>query len=284
MKKNLKEAGEFIDKIVETSMDGIAICDAKGKMISVNKPFINICKFNKDELIGEYMSILKPRDESIKTNFSKEIKTLIKKGFTSYETIHETKDGSYINVEINSSMVKNDEGDYIAGISIIRDITKRKQDEKALMKREQELETKTRDLEESNIALKVLLKKGAADKTDIEDKVLSNIKDLVFPFLEKLKQTRLGDKQKAYLEIIESNLRNIISSFWDRLSTHDYKFTPNEIKVVNLIREGLSTKEIASLMNLSTWTIDFHRHNIRQKLGLKHKKINLQTYLTSLSQ
>ena len=81
MEKNIKETGEFIDKIVATSMDGIAICDAKGKIISVNKALINICKFNKDELTGEYMSILKPKDESIKTNFSKKMKNLFEKGF-----------------------------------------------------------------------------------------------------------------------------------------------------------------------------------------------------------
>jgi len=284
MDKNLKETIGLLNNIVSTSMDGIAICDAKGKTISVNKALINMCKFKKVELIGGYLSMLKPKDKSIKTNFLKEMENLFEKGFTSYESIHEAKDGSYINVEINSSMIKNDEGDYIAGISIIRDITKRKQDEKALMKREQELDAKTSDLEESNIALKVLLNKRTADKTDIEDNVLSNIKELVFPFLEKLKQTRVSDKQTAYIEIIESDLRNIISPLLGRLGTKYFNFTPNEIKVINLIKEGLTTKEIASLMNSATHTIDFHRHNIRQKLGLKHKKTNLQIYLTSLSQ
>ena len=284
MGKNLRETIELLNNIVSTSMDGIAICDAKGKIISVNKALIDMCKFKEVELIGGYLSMLKPKDKSIKTNFLKEMENLFEKGFTSYESIHEAKDGSYINVEINSSMIKNDEGDYIAGISIIRDITKRKQDEKALMKRGQELEIKTRDLEESNIALKVLLNKRAADKIDLEDKVLSNIKELVFPFLEKLKQTRLSDKQKAYMGIIESNLGNIISPFLDRLRAQYSNFTPNEIKIANLIREGLTTKEIASLLKSSTDTINFHRHNIRQKLGLKYKKINLQSYLTSLSQ
>ncbi len=74
MGTNLRETNEFLNKIVESSMDGIAICDAKGKIISANKALINICKFNKDELIGEYISILKPKDKSIKTDFSKKIK------------------------------------------------------------------------------------------------------------------------------------------------------------------------------------------------------------------
>ena len=281
--KNLRETIEFINKILESSMDGIAICDTKGNITSVNKALIDICKFKKDELIGNHISMLKPKNTYKKTTFIKETKKLFEKGFASYESIYEAKDGSYINIECNASMIKNDEGDYIAGISIIRDITKRKLVEKALLKREQELKTKTHNLEESNITLKVLLEKRAEDKTDLEDKVLANIKDLVFPFLEKLKQTCLSDKQTAYMEMIESSLKNIISPFLERLSTQYYNFTPNEIKVANLIREGLTTKEIASLLNSSTCAIDFHRHNIRQKLGLKHQKKNLQSYLTTLS-
>ena len=281
--KNLRETIEFINKILESSMDGIAICDTKGNITSVNKALIDICKFKKDELIGNHISMLKPKNTYKKTNFIKETKKLFEKGFASYESIYEAKDGSYINIECNASMIKNDEGDYIAGISIIRDITKRKLVEKALLKREQELKTKTHNLEESNITLKVLLEKRAEDKTDLEDKVLANIKELVFPFLEKLKQTCLSDKQTAYMEMIESSLKNIISPFLERLSTQYYNFTPNEIKVANLIREGLTTKEIASLLNSSTCAIDFHRHNIRQKLGLKHQKKNLQSYLNTLS-
>ena len=131
--------------------------------------------------------------------------------------------------------------------------------------------------------MKLLYSSALEQLTDLEDKVLANIKELVFPFLEKLKHTCLSDKQTAYMEMIESSLKNIISPFLGRLSSQYYNFTPNEIKVANLIREGLTTKEIASLLNSSTCAIDFHRHNIRQKLGLKHQKTNLQSYLTTLS-
>jgi DNA-binding CsgD family transcriptional regulator len=228
--------------------------------------------------------MLKPKNTYKKTEFITKTKKLFKKGFASYESIYEAKDGSYINIECNASMVKNDEGDYIAGISIIRDITKRKQVEKDLLKREQELELKTHNLEQSNITLQVLLNKRAEDKTDLEDKVILNIRKLVFPFLEKLKKTRLSDKQTTYMEKIESSLKDVISPFLNRLSTQYSNLTPNEIKVANLIREGNTTKEIASLLNSSTCAIDFHRNNIRQKLGLKHQKTNLQSYLVTLSQ
>jgi DNA-binding CsgD family transcriptional regulator len=59
--------------------------------------------------------------------------------------------------------------------------------------------------------------------------------------------------------------------------------TSREIQIANLIREGKSTKEIAKLLNASSDAIDFHRNNIRNKLGLKNKKTNLRAYLLSFS-
>ena len=58
--------------------------------------------------------------------------------------------------------------------------------------------------------------------------------------------------------------------------------TPVETKVANLIRQGRTTKEIAELMGVATSTVDFHRRNIRTKLGLTHKPVNLETHLKSL--
>ncbi|MGD1986284.1 MAG: helix-turn-helix transcriptional regulator, partial [Desulfobacterales bacterium] len=81
--------------------------------------------------------------------------------------------------------------------------------------------------------------------------------------------------------IMESNLENIISPFISKLSSKYFNFTPMEIKVANLVKEGKTNNEIAELLCLSKNTILFHRHNIRGKLQLKNKKINLRSHLLS---
>jgi len=162
------------------------------------------------------------------------------------------------------------------------DITTRKQAEKALKKRELELELQKKYLEEANTALKVLLKQREKDREELEGRLLKNVEELSSTYFMKLKDTNLDYTQKQYLEIIESFLNDIISPFLRRLSLEYTNLTPKEIKVAFLVKEGKTTKEIAQFFCISTSVIDFHRKNIRAKLGLKNKKVNLQSYLLSL--
>jgi len=109
------------------------------------------------------------------------------------------------------------------------------------------------------------------------------VKELVLPYVQTLKDTRLDAKQMAYVSIIESHLNNIVSPFLRKLSSKYLSLTPREIQVAGLIKEGKTTKEIAELLNVSTRAVEFHRDNIRTKLGLKNKKANLRSYLLSLA-
>ena len=130
--------------------------------------------------------------------------------------------------------------------------------------------------------MKVLLMKKEENRVDLEEKMVSNVRELIFPYLIKLNKGRLPDKEKAFVNIIESNLKEIISPFAHSLTSVYPGLTPTEIQVANLIKQGKTTKDIAELSNLSSRTIEFHRDNIRTKLGIKNKKINLRTHLLSL--
>ena len=145
-----------------------------------------------------------------------------------------------------------------------------------------ELEIQAQNLEEINIALRILLQKREEDKTKIEENVLSNIKELVEPYLEKLKKSVLDANQMSCVNVLESNLNDIISPFSNRLSYKFLNLSPSEIRIANLVKHGKNTKEIAELMNLSSTTVATHRRNIRKKLGINAKKANLRTHLLSV--
>jgi DNA-binding NarL/FixJ family response regulator len=153
--------------------------------------------------------------------------------------------------------------------------------ERRVEERTRELRIKSENLEEMNTALKVLLKKREEDKIELEEKVIYNVKELILPFLEKLQRSKLDNRQQTCVDIIASNLNDIVAPFAKTLSTRYLNLTPSEIQIANLVKHGKTTKDIADLLNLSTRTIESHRDSIRQKLGIKNKRANLRTHLMS---
>ena len=191
----------------------------------------------------------------------------------------------------NEPLIDKD-GRIIGVFGIARDITESVKTEEALKKshnelehrvkeRTRELEIKTKSLEEINTAMNVLLKKREEDKTDLEDNVLINVKGLIEPYIRKIKKTKLDGQQKTMLNIIESNLNEIISPFTRKISAKYFNLTPQEIRIANMIRHGNSSKKIADILNLSPRTVETHRKNIRSKIGLEGKRANLRSHLLS---
>lgn len=152
----------------------------------------------------------------------------------------------------------------------------------ALKEKERELIDKSRRLVELNAALKVLLKLREEDRAELENTLLSNIKLLVMPNIEKLKKSNIGGKNMIYVDLLASNLENCLSPFYRKLSANLLNLTPTEIQVANLIKDGKSSKQIAEILNVSRGAVDVYRYRIRAKLGL-HRQTNLRSYLAGLS-
>lgn len=151
-----------------------------------------------------------------------------------------------------------------------------------LFKKGQELMKKTEKLEETNIALKVLLDHRDQDREELEQRIAANIKELVLPYVEKLHSRQLGSREQTLAEIIEANLLDIVSPFLQKLSALHLQLTPQEVDVASLVRQGKSSQEIADVLGVSINTVSFHRKNLRRKLGLRDRSRNLRTYLLSL--
>ncbi len=162
-------------------------------------------------------------------------------------------------------------------------ITALKLAEDELKVREQELELQRQNLEEANTALKVLLKQREEDRVELEKKVLMNIRELISPYVDKLKEKNLKTSDKTLIDIIDSNLNDIVSPLLQRLATAKIILTPQEIQVAALVKAGKSSKEIAGVLNVSTTTVSFHRKNLRKKLGLGNTRKNLRAYLLSMA-
>lgn len=268
--ETVKQSEERYRQLFETVPDAILVFDGETcKFIDVNDRALQLYGYSRDEFLElKYGDITAEPDQS--DAFIK--KTLI--GILTHVPLryHRKKKGKEFPAEISSTTF------LMAGrkvlCSLVRDITTRK-------RVEEELNARTRRLEEFNAALKVLLKQREEDKTELEESVLINVKSMVSPYVEKLKKSRLGGDQVTYLTILESHIQEIISPFTKRLSEKYLGLTPTEVQAAALIKEGKTTQEIAELLCISENTVSAHRFHIRKKLGVANKKVNLRYYLQS---
>ena len=273
----LSESEERYRRLFETANDGILLLEkSEGNITHANPAVTAMLGYSKEECIGNKLQNIGFSHDI--GDFHEIMHTLDRSGIIYYDDVPiKTKAGQTFYVDIylvdRARLVQCN----------IRDITERKQAEEALRKSERELKSKTENLEEVNAALNVLLKRVEAGRIELEEKILSNIRELVLPNIDRLKKTQLSDHQASYLMVIETNLDNIASSFLYHLKMRYLNLTHREVQVASLVKEGKSTKEIAGLLNIAIKTVVFHRNSLRNKLGLKNQKANLQAHLLTFT-
>lgn len=285
--ERLRESDEEFKTIFENANDHIVYIDVDGTIIDINRAFEDILGYKREEVIGkkfyEFKALnlvdwQKAIDAANDLIQGKSVDTQV------FEFEAVASDGRKVYLEVNPKAVVKD-GQVKGILAITRDITMRKRQEEVLRKSRDYLERlvneRTIHLEEANAALRVMLQKAEEVKSEMEDKIMFNVRQFVLPYVDKLKKTGLSDVQRTYTDSLEENLDDITAPFIRGVSTKYMKLTPTEIQIANLVKQGKTTKEIADLLSMSPRTIETHRYGIRTKLGVKNRKINLRTYLAS---
>ena len=140
----------------------------------------------------------------------------------------------------------------------------------------------TRELRDANTALRVLLDNVEKSNEARNEQMLQQINTLVFPHVAKLSRLVEGDSAAVeYASLIETNLKARTSSLSSRMATAFQTLTATEAEVAHLVMRGMTTKDIANMLSRAPSTVDFHRNNIRGKLGLG-RRVNLRAYLLSI--
>jgi len=278
----LQESEEKFRTVAEQSPNMIFI-NKGGKVVYVNQKCEEMMGYKRDAFYSpefDFRTLIAPQSiETIRSSFEKHSAG---KDVAPYEYSLINKKGEGIEAIITTKLINYEGARSILGI--VTDITERKKAENALKEKDKELEQQALHLEEVNTALKVLLEHREQEKQELEENLLANIKKLVFPYLEKLDKGKLGVENQTYLNIIKTNLNDLISPLANRLSSNYLALTPTELQITDFIKHGKTSKEIAAMLHVSAKAVSFHRGNIRKKLDLTNKKINLQTYLQSSPQ
>lgn len=266
-----------IDRFFNMSIDLLCIASLEGFFIDVNPAFVKTLGYSKKELLStKFIEFV--HDDDKKATIEELKKISQGKETLYFENRYRCKDGQFKWLGWTCPAPEQQTGLLYA---VARDLTKYKESELALKKSQSELISQKRSLEKKNIALKEILAQIELEKKQLKSEVVANIEELVLPLLQKLK--RKGAKiDVVQLSLLEKNLKSITSSFGYKISRKQLKLTPKEIEICSMIKNGLSSKDIAQLLSVSLRTVDNHRNHIRNKLGLSGKSSNLSIFLKSI--
>jgi len=282
--EKVRSSEQKFKSIIEQSGDGIVLIDAKGAIVEYNPMMERISGIPRSQAIGRKIWDLQyeflPKGKRSSQAFKMLKKTyadLFNKGTADWlnrmrVVVIQRPDGVVIELQhVVSPIIINGEHLYVA---FSRDVTD-------LRKAEKELEEQNRQLEAKNTALLEVMERLEAEKKRIVDQVRSNVERLVLPLLGRL-SGRGTDEDRKYLALLEANLREITAGFGNAVSANMNRLTQKETEICDMIKRGLSCKEIGRLMSISHRTAETHRNRIRKKLEIADPSVNLQTYLKNL--
>jgi len=162
---------------------------------------------------------------------------------------------------------------------LLKEVDERKKSEKALKVSESTLKEQTKKLEQKNITLGEIIAQIEIEKNKIKNEINSNVQRVILPVLEKMK---VENDKDTYKKLLEYHLNKITSGYGNKITNLSHKLSPREIEICNLVKANLTSKDISQLLNISVKTVDKHRRNIRKKLEISNKDVNLVSLLRDI--
>lgn len=271
--KKLAESENLYRTIFETTGTVTVIIEDDKTLSLINSEFERVTGYKREEWEGKktWVDLIDPRDLSRLEEYHRLRRIDPQLAPRTYEFRLVDSQGNIKNVLSTNCLIPGTK----KHVCSVIDITE-------LEEKGSELTIKTRNLEELNTALRVMLKQRAEDREELEQTLMAGIKELILPHLEKLRKGGSEQSRRIHHDLIKSNLDEILSPFSRKLSTKFRSLTATEIQVAHLIKDGKNSKEIADVLSVSSSAVDVYRYRIRKKLGLNNQKVNLRSYLLSL--
>jgi len=137
LERELSQTKEFLESIVESSVDVIVTTDRKGYVTFLNRAAKSVLGFERDDLLGKHVSTLYPEGIEMARRIMKGLRE--KGGFQNWEMGLYHKDGRIIQILTSAALLKDEKGNVIGTVGIFTDITERKRLEGELRKTQDEL-------------------------------------------------------------------------------------------------------------------------------------------------
>jgi PAS domain S-box-containing protein len=273
----LRESEGKYSNLFHNSNDAIFVHDLDGNILEVNKKVLEMFGYTLSEIKLLKIADLHPPEALEKSRWA--FNTVSAAGYVNFEIDFRKKSGEIFPAEVSASLFEINERRVIQGI--VRDIIQRKRSEEELKAANLRLKLEREALKEKNIALKEVLSQIEDEKKKIAKRFQANVDRVVVPMLKKL-IIKTGPMGKADITLLENTLNEITSPFINKLESCYARLTPREVEICNMIKNGMTSKEIASSLNISVETIRSQRKNIRRKLEISDQKINLSSFLQTI--
>ena len=225
----------------------------------------------------------------------------------------EKKDGTTFYVLVESIPVQNSGTEVQQIHSSIIDITERKKVEKALHKAHEDLERQfeertlelksaaeelkerqeellrhksqlekvNNELMETNKAVSILARNIDKNKQEMESAIAKTINSMLIPTIKDLRKAKTVDGLHSAVDILATQVQAIINDLSGGMNILA-PLTPTEMRVAVMIKNGLTSQNLANKLNISLHTAKTHRRNLRKKLNVQNSRINLTSYLRAI--
>jgi PAS domain S-box-containing protein len=238
----------------------IILVDHKCRIISFNRAFISLLKYDENEVRDLSLENFIPRENWEKLQ-AEIVKCLASDLDYHGETRLLNKSHQPIQVEISFTMHKTDHRSYL--LASFRNINAHKEAELAFREKNAALNEVLAHLEEEKLKYKIMVAE-AIDQT-------------ITPLLGKIIKED-GTVSRRHFRSLEEAL-NVLAVEAGGLIHAYRRLTPREVEICNLIKGGATSKEVARALDISILTVNKHRERIRKKLVLIRRGTNLSSYL-----
>ncbi|PXF53564.1 MAG: hypothetical protein C4B56_01440 [Candidatus Methanophagaceae archaeon] len=212
MEKELKEASEFLENVIDNIPDTITIKDSKHRLVMVNKAYCEITGLKKEEVIGK--TVYRDKDEEVFQ--TKRVVNIPERTYTD-------RAGKRHYVSVKKAPLVNEAGEITHVLTISHDIT-------GLKEAEKELEAKNKELEQFTYTV----------SHDLRAPLLT-IQGFIHLLREDLKRNEQDkvDKELKYIEDAAKKMEKLLNDTLQLSRIGRVMNPPEEVPFGEIINEAL---------------------------------------------
>lgn len=272
-----KNIDDFFNYIFNNSSDGIGLIDLDFNIIGVNN-IMSEWYAEKQPFLGKkcfniYHNRTEPCDDcpskvSMSTN-------RMQSSIVPYES-NEQKWGEQV---LSTFPVRNEQEQVVAIIEYIRDIHKETKGQEVMVNLRSMMDIQSQKIMEQELTLGILGRQLSNTFQNSTTSIHYQIQNQILPLVNSVLKLNQNKNLDKLLKLIVKMLENVDSKSLDSISMINENLTHRERQIAGYIQQGLSSKEISSLLFIAKKTVDFHRYNLRKKFNIENKTIDIKTFL-----